>query len=94
MASPTSQSSGLISTAGLLLYIGKNIINGLVATPGCTITVYDNAVGTATGNVIAQLINPGTNSADLMFNIGCRCDNGVSVVTSGGNGGIVYFGGN
>lgn len=94
MANPTSQSSGLITTAGLLLYTGKNIINGLLATPGNTITVYDNAAGTATGNVIAQVINAGTSSQDLMFNIGVRCDNGVSVVSTAGNGGIVYFGGN
>lgn len=94
MANPTSQSSGLLVTAGLLLYQGRNIVNGLLATPGNTITVYDNAAGTASGNVIAQIINAGTSSQEMMFNIGVRCDNGISIVSSAGNGGIVYFGGN
>jgi hypothetical protein len=88
----TSQSSGLLVTAGLLLYTGKNIINGLSATPGNTITVYDNAAGTATGTVIAQIVNAGTSTIDFVPAVGIRCDNGISIVSAAGNGGIVYFG--
>lgn len=95
MASPTAQSTGLIApTAGTLVYIGKNIINGITAMPGTTITIYDNAAGTATGNIVAQVINAGTSSIDNMFNIGVRCDLGFSVVVTAGAGAIVYFGGN
>lgn len=95
MASPTSQSTGLIApTAGTLLYIGKNILNGVIAMPGTTVTLYDNAAGTATGNIIHQIVNAGTNSLDHILNIGCRFDIGMSVVVTGGTGGIIYFSGN
>ena len=94
MASPTSQSTGLRATAGTLLYQGKNICNGILCTAGCTATVYDNAVGDNSGNVVVRLENPGTTTLDILFNIGVRVDNGLSLVTAGGNGAIVYFGGN
>lgn len=95
MANPTSQSSGLIATAGQCLYIGKNIVNGLLVTPGASATIYDNAAGTATGNVITQIVNTtGTVPIDILFNIGVRVDLGLTLVASGGNGAIVYFGGN
>lgn len=95
MASPTSQSTGLLApTAGTLLYIGKNILNGVIAMPATTITIYDNALGTATGNIVYQVVNASTSSIDHMLNIGVRCDNGISVVVTGGTGALVYFGGN
>lgn len=95
MASPTSQSTGLLApTAGTLLYIGKNIVNGVIAMPSTTVTIYDNAAGTATGNILFQAVNAGTSSIDHMLNIGCRADTGLSVVVTGGTGAIIYFGGN
>lgn len=96
MAGPTSQSTGLIAvTAGTLKYIGKNIINGIVAMPGATVTVYDNAVGDTSGNMILQVVNANTSSLDHIMNIGVRCDLGLTVVVSGTTtGGIVFFGGN
>ncbi len=92
MATPTTQSSGLIVTAGLLLSAGRGTVNGLSATPGNTITVYDNAAGTATGNVLAQIVNAGTSTLDVIFDNAVRADNGISIVSVAGNGGIVYFG--
>lgn len=95
MASPTSQSTGLIApTAGTLLYIGKNILNGVVLQPGTTVTLYDNAAGTATGNIVFQGVNAGTSSLDHMLNIGCRFDIGMSIVVTAGTGAVVYFSGN
>lgn len=95
MASPTSQSTGLIApTAGSLLCIGKNIINGVLAMPGTTVTVYDNAAGTATGNILVQVVNASTSSIDHTLNIGVRADNGISVVVTAGTGAIIHFSGN
>jgi len=92
MASPTSQSTGLLAAGTYnALYIGRNIINGVIAQPGATVTVYDSL--TATGNVVVQIVNAGTNSLDHIFNLGVRCDNGITIVVAGGNG-TVYFGAN
>ena len=95
MAAPTSQSSGLIGiTAGQLLYKGKNILNGVSVPPGGTVTIYDNAIGDTSGNVLALVANPGTATLDFLFNIGVRADLGLSVVVATAANGIVYFGGN
>lgn len=94
MASPTAQSTGLL-LAGTYdnLYQGKNIINGVIAMPGSTVTVFDNT--TATGKVVAQVVNAGTNSIDHVFNLGIRCDIAFSILITGASGaGIVYFGAN
>lgn len=95
MANPTSQSTGLIApTAGTLLYIGKNIVNGAIASPGTTVSIYDNALGDASGTLVLRVINPGTTTLDHILNIGSRVDNGISVVVTAGAGAICYFGGN
>lgn len=95
MASPTSQTSGLLAAGTYnALYIGKNIINGTIAQPGTTVTVYDSLTA-GSGNIVMQITNPGTNSIDHMLNIGVRCDIGISIsVVGASSGAIVYFGGN
>lgn len=94
MSSTSAQSTGLLAvTTGQLLYAGKNLINGVIAMPGATITIYDNAAGTATGNIVAQVVNADTSSHDHIFNVPVRCDLGFTVVISGTTtGAIVFFG--
>lgn len=93
-ASPTSQSTGLLAPGTFnSVYIGKNIINGAIAQPGTTVTVYDSLTA-GSGNIILQIVNASTSSIDHMVNIGIRCDIGISITVTGGTGANVYFGGN
>jgi len=93
MASPTSQSTGLLAVNTYNgLYVGKNIINGVIAQPGATVTVWDSLTA-GSGNVVVQIVNAGTSSLDHVFNLGVRCDIGLSITVSGAPG-TVYFGAN
>ena len=94
MGSPTSQSTGLVPvTAGTLHTNGRQFVNGVLAMPGATVTLYDNNTGTATGNIVFQVVNAGTNSLDHILQCAVRCDIGLTIVVSGTTtGAIVYFG--
>lgn len=89
----TSQSSGLRVTAGTVIFAGRHLVNGLLATAGNTVTIYDNAVGDTSGDVIARLENPGTTTLTMLFPVAVRCNLGLTMVSAAGNGAIVYYGG-
>lgn len=91
MSSGTSQSTGLLAAAQYdSLYIGRNIINAVIASPGSTVTIYDSLTA-GTGKVVMQVINTGTNTLDHLFNDGVRVDIAISVLVTGTSG-IVFFG--
>lgn len=93
-------SSGLIgATAGAIITTGKSILSGVTVITDtvnvATATVYDNAVGNASGNVIARVSATATTGANsIAFVTPIRAELGLSIVVvgSGSPQAIVYYG--
>lgn len=71
-------------------------IHAVILNPGaaaCSITVYDNSAGAASGPVIAKLEGVANGaSVDIDFSNPITCSNGASADLSGaGSSGLVYY---
>jgi len=87
--SATAISSGVLTPGTVTLATGRGTMNGILAQPGATVTIYDNTA--ASGNVLALVVNAGTNTEEYLFNRAIRHDIGLTVVTAAANS-VVYFG--
>ncbi len=97
--SGTAQSSGLKAAGTYQIFVGRGVISAVHAisdgTNVATVTVYDNASGDTSGNVLAKVngsVTTGSNGA--LFTTPVRCDIGCTVVVAGTGTpqGIVHFG--
>lgn len=95
----TAISSGLKAAGTHQIFTGRGIVSAVHAisdgTNVATVTVYDNASGDTSGNIIAKVngsVTTGSNGA--YFTTPVRCDVGCTVVVTGTGApqGIVHFG--
>jgi hypothetical protein len=95
----TAQSGGLKGAGTYQIFVGKGVISAVHAvsdgTNVATVTLYDNASGDTSGNVLAKIngsVTTGSNGA--IWTTPIRCDVGLTMVVSGTGTpqGIVYFG--
>jgi len=95
----SAQSSGIKTAGTYQIFTGRGIISAVHAisdgTNVATVTVYDNAAGDTSGNVLAKVngsVTTGSNGA--YFTTPVRCDTGCVVVVAGTGTpqGIVHFG--
>ena len=89
MASPTTQSTGELAPATTVVFTGHCFVNAATIQPGATLTVYDNTA--ASGKVVLQYVNAGTNTESIVFRNAVRCDIGLTVVGLAANVNV-YFG--
>ena len=97
--SGTAQSSGLKTTGTFQIFTGRGVISAVHAisdgTNVATVTLYDNAAGDTSGNILAKVngsVTTGSNGA--IWTTPIRCDTGLTMVVAGTGTpqGIVYFG--
>ena len=95
----TAQSSGLKTAGTYQIFLGRGVISAVHAISDginvATVTLYDNATGDTSGNVLAKVngsVTTGSNGA--IWTTPIRCDNGCTMVVAGTGSpqGIVYFG--
>lgn len=95
----TAQSSGLKTAGTYQIFVGRGVISAVHAisdgTNVATVTVYDNAAGDTSGNIIAKVngsVTTGSNGA--YFTTPVRVDTGCTLVVTGSGApqGIVHFG--
>jgi hypothetical protein len=95
----TAQSSGLKTAGTYQIFVGRGVISAVHAisdgTNVATVTIYDNAAGDSSGNVLAKVngsVTTGSNGA--YFTTPVRCDIGCTMIVAGTGTpqGIVHFG--
>ena len=95
----SAQSSGLKTAGTYQVFLGRGIVSAVHAisdgTNVATVTVYDNAAGDTSGDVIAKVngsVTTGSNGA--YFTTPVRCNLGCVIVVAGAGTpqGIVHFG--
>lgn len=76
--STTTISTGELAPATTLVFTGRGTLNAATIQPGATLTVYDNIA--ASGKVILQYVNAGTNTESIVFRNAVRFEIGLTVV--------------
>lgn len=97
--SGTAQTSGLKTAGTYQIFLGRGVISAVHAisdgTNVATVTVYDNATGDTSGDIVAKVngsVTTGSNGAyfttPVRVNLGCT----LVVTGTGSPQGIVHFG--